>query len=142
MGLPQFAYETFEALTCGECGIVFCVPRGWSESRREDHKGFYCPNGHCRAFVESDKDRDIKAKAAEIERLRKQLAWNENSLKSANNMVEEAHRSNASLRGVIAKEKKRVGNGVCPCCKRTFSQLQRHMECKHPAYKSDGGETK
>jgi hypothetical protein len=37
----------------------------------------------------------------------------------------------------IAREKverklKRVHRGVCPCCKRTFQNIQRHMETKHP----------
>lgn len=33
--------------------------------------------------------------------------------------------------------KKRVGNGVCPCCNRTFENLSRHMSCKHPEYKTE-----
>lgn len=32
----------------------------------------------------------------------------------------------------------RVGAGVCPCCKRTFQQLARHMKCKHPKYRTEG----
>jgi Asp-tRNA(Asn)/Glu-tRNA(Gln) amidotransferase A subunit family amidase len=28
----------------------------------------------------------------------------------------------------------RVGAGVCPCCNRTFKQLARHMQAKHPDY--------
>lgn len=35
----------------------------------------------------------------------------------------------------LTKTKKRVSNGVCPCCNRTFKQLARHMENKHPEYK-------
>lgn len=26
----------------------------------------------------------------------------------------------------------RIGAGICPCCNRTFSQLARHMQSKHP----------
>jgi hypothetical protein len=29
---------------------------------------------------------------------------------------------------------KRVGNGVCPCCNRTFEDLARHMKVKHREY--------
>jgi len=33
--------------------------------------------------------------------------------------------------------KNRIGNGVCPCCNRTFKDLASHMKCKHPEYASD-----
>lgn len=38
----------------------------------------------------------------------------------------------------LDRAKQRVGAGSCPCCKRHFKALSRHMACKHPAYK-DGG---
>jgi hypothetical protein len=28
----------------------------------------------------------------------------------------------------------RIGNGVCPCCNRSFTNLRRHMTTKHPEY--------
>jgi len=38
----------------------------------------------------------------------------------------------------IKKEKyrlqKRIKNGVCPCCHRSFVQLSRHMASKHPGF--------
>lgn len=30
--------------------------------------------------------------------------------------------------------RKRASAGVCPCCNRTFSQLARHMQTKHPTF--------
>ena len=35
------------------------------------------------------------------------------------------------------RELQRVEHGVCPCCKRSFSALARHMATKHPEY-ADG----
>jgi hypothetical protein len=29
---------------------------------------------------------------------------------------------------------RRVGNGVCPCCSRSFTNLKRHIRSKHPDY--------
>ena len=43
-------------------------------------------------------------------------------------------RRRAAAKGQLTKVKKRVGNGVCPCCTRSFTDLARHMESKHPAY--------
>lgn len=39
-----------ETLCCSECGIQWCAPVAWVQNRREDHKGFYCPNGHSQYF--------------------------------------------------------------------------------------------
>lgn len=33
-----------------------------------------------------------------------------------------------------ARLKKRVKNGVCPCCTRSFTNLRRHISTKHPDY--------
>lgn len=42
-----------------------------------------------------------------------------------------------SLKSEITKRRKiekRVANGVCPCCNRTFEDLARHMSTKHKDY--------
>jgi len=136
MALPAISYDV-ETVTCYKCGISFSVPQHWKASRHEDHSSFFCPNGHEQAFCESEKDRALREKATEIEKLRKQLEWKESSLRSANQIAERAQRSAAALKGVIAKERKRVGNGVCPCCNRTFqyARLTRHLATKHPSWK-------
>lgn len=129
MVLPAIALDWFE-ITCGECGISFCVPRHWRDSRVEDKKDFYCPNGHCRAYIESNKDRQLREQLEKIESLQRQVKWREDSLDRAN-------KSNIALKGQLTKERKRVGNGVCPCCNRTFKQLSAHMAQKHPEFKSE-----
>ena len=45
-----------------------------------------------------------------------------------------ATRRMAAAKGELTKMKKRVGNGVCPCCNRQFVNLQRHMATQHPGY--------
>jgi hypothetical protein len=46
----------------------------------------------------------------------------------------QAKRSLAAQKGVTTRIKRRVANGVCPCCKRTFQDLARHMAGQHPRY--------
>jgi hypothetical protein len=41
----------------------------------------------------------------------------------------------SASRGQVTKIKNRVGNGVCPCCDRSFTNLRRHMSTQHPAWK-------
>ena len=45
-----------------------------------------------------------------------------------------AERSAAAYKGHLTRVKRRVGNGVCPCCNRTFKNLADHMTTKHPDY--------
>ena len=136
MGLPELA-PAWSSEVCISCGVHWAMPLVYTNHRRETHEPFYCPNGHGQCYQKSEKDKEIAVKAAEIERLKRQLEWKENSLRSANAMVDTAHRSNAALKGMITKERKRVGNGVCPCCNRTFKQLAAHMACKHPAWEDE-----
>lgn len=109
--------QNFEEMNCGECGIVFWVPDAFYRERRGDGKGWSCPNGHSRVFRESD--------VARLERqLKEEKERHQRTLQRAN----EAEARETRL-------KRRVKDGTCPCCKRTFRQLARHMETKHPEFK-------
>lgn len=65
----NFSHQ-LETLTCGQCGMDFAVPVHWLNARRNEKENggaFYCPNGHNRAFTESELDR-VKRQLAEKER--------------------------------------------------------------------------
>lgn len=83
--------------TCPVCGVGYCVPARFDEERREDHRSFYCPNGHSLSYQgESTKertirelgervkkrdgmiarrDREIEGLRREVRSLRSRLAW-------------------------------------------------------------------
>lgn len=116
--------------TCYKCGIVFAVPNYFKTSRLRDKESFYCPNGHSQAYVESEADR-----------LRKQLEQERNRVEFHKRETEQAkrelHGANTQLSktwNTLARTKARVSKGVCPCCNRTFINVQRHMATKHPDY--------
>lgn len=68
-------------------------------------------------------------KSAEIEDLLKQrLAERDDRI---NELVYESAVAHAEAERLAT----RANHGVCPCCKRTFSQLARHMKTKHPDFK-------
>lgn len=107
----------FESCTCSACGIVYFVPDNFRDKRRQDHKTFYCPNGHNQYFPgETEAERLTRELAAEKQRTRLALA-RENEERIA--------------REKLARKLKRVGRGVCPECNRSFANLARHMNCKH-----------
>ena len=122
----QFAAELV-SITCGECGVEFAMPRHMQTTRLEDKKIFYCPNGHSRAYVKSRvqelealleaQKRDTEWQKQRVERLNKDLTTQRAQTTKARNKLE------------------RVSNGVCPCCTRSFTNLRRHMETKHPDFK-------
>jgi len=117
----------FVSLSCGACGVSFAITDGFYRARRRDHKSFYCPNGCCRAYnIESDE-----------ERLRRQLSESHQSNSSLRDRLETTRRSRAALKGQVTKIKRRVGKGVCPCCRRNFANLKRHMEGQHPDWSEE-----
>jgi len=107
-------------MTCGNCGIVFWAPEFFMYEREKTKKNWYCPNGHCRIFSESEGDRLRR----ELEQEKQRTAM-ERQLR-IDTEARLLRETKAHKRTV-----KRINAGVCPHCHRTFQQLARHMECKH-----------
>lgn len=119
---------------CAVCGIQFAAPEHYVKKRRDDHKDFYCPNGHVLVFTGESEAQKLRAEL-EVERKRTKFWSDQSDRKRAE--VEVEKRRTAAARGQVTKIKNRVGNGVCPCCNRTFQNLQRHMHTKHPGYATE-----
>ena len=83
------------------------------------------------SYTESEKDRlskKLKSVEEDLRRTESRLA----SEKAQRKFAE--HRVRAE-KGAKTKLKNRIANGVCPCCTRSFQNLQRHIETKHPEFK-------
>ena len=125
-------------LSCCNCGMTFAVPDAWVTDRRRNHDTWYCPNGHGQHFPGKT---DAEKANAEAERLRGELAaarqdkkyWYDRT-KEERQAKEAVERSRSAIKGQLTRVKRRVVNGVCPCCNRRFADLHRHMETKHPEY--------
>lgn len=115
--------DTLSRMTCGECGIAFAVPEQWRAKKKENGSDWYCPNGHVRVYRESD------VAIAERKLAMERQAHDQTKAR--------ARDAEATARKELAKAKRlrtRAANGVCPCCKRSFKELARHMTTKHPDY--------
>lgn len=128
------AARDFSELTCGECGIVFAIETHLRDKWVDTKHSFYCPNGHSRRFTgEAEADRVRREMSEQLASAHRALEWERvrtsNALKQA-----------SAIKGQMTKLRKRVGNGVCPCCHRTFSQLSRHMTSQHPEYATGADE--
>lgn len=107
---------------CCNCGVAFGLPSDLQDVLRNDpNKYFYCPNRHSQHYIKSreqqlreEAERKLQQKENELANLSSSKIQLENELQK------------------VQKKMKRVHNGVCPCCNRSFVNLQRHMKTKHP----------
>lgn len=112
-------------MCCGSCGIEFSVPDVFYTERLNRGGNWYCPNGHSRAFKESQVDKLRR----ERDSLQQQIA----------RVEEEKRMELAAKEREIKRIKKRTAAGTCPCCRRTFSNMSEHMKHQHPDYVRDAG---
>jgi hypothetical protein len=117
---------TYVIIDCFKCGALFGLPNDVNDELLARGRTFYCPNGHGQHYTNSlqkqlqdERDRSARLNA----RLDQERAHS--------NAVE---RSRRATKGQLTKVKKRVANGVCPCCNRSFADLAAHMKSQHPNY--------
>ena len=122
--------DAYTDTACPTCGVVYYVRRHWLDQKRERCDTCYCPNGHPWSYTESTATK----LRLERDRLKQRLAQKDDQIADEQRWRESAVRSTAAYKGQITKIKKRAGNGVCPCCNRSFENLKRHMTSKHPDY--------
>jgi len=122
-----------ETISCCNCKVVFAMPETWLTHYRKTHDYFHCPAGHRQHFTGE----------TEEERLRKQVARLQTDQEHAAARIEDlrkqrdtAKHQRDGMKGAYRKVAVRVKNGVCPCCKRTFSCLAEHMKTKHPDFQT------
>lgn len=105
---------------CFTCGVPIAMTP--SQMRQFDEHGMtiYCVLGHKTVRRESDN-----------QRLQREL-------REAQGLVARLETRVVNTEGLLTAEttrrralEKRVNNGVCPHCRRTFRQLARHMKSKH-----------
>jgi hypothetical protein len=112
-------WTQLEAKACPDCGVLYAAPQRLFEDRLDNGGSWYCPNGHSLIFTETTEQKLKK------ERMRHE---------ATRNLLRHEEKAHAATRGHLTRQKKRIANGVCPCCKRTFQNLSRHMKSQHPNF--------
>ena len=139
MGAVVNLAQSLETLTCWAregCGIQFAVPQEFLATLREHQGVLFCPKGHPLGFGESD----LAKARRELETERKRREWAQQEAENERKRRRTAEKGAAIARGKLKAQSQRVKNGVCPCCNRTFQNLMRHMETKHPEFVTDATE--
>ena len=119
-------------VTCW-CGMRHAVPFELNDFQARQHRNgekqtsIYCPLGHTH----------VNAGEGEAVRERKRRERAETRAKAIADQLESEKRSHSATKGQLTKTKKRVGKGVCPCCNRHFTNVERHMATQHPHYSEE-----
>jgi len=127
--------ETMEyrRLQCTQCGVVYFFPEKWCVNAAEKKTGWECPNGHGQMFRDSERDQLRR----ERDRLKQRLAQKDDEINWQRDRREAAEHTARAYKGHVTRIKRRVGKGSCPCCKRHFTNLEKHMASKHPEYHAE-----
>lgn len=112
------------SIDCGSCGGTYAINERYRQKCYEDGASWTCP--YCKVSWGYSTGENAK--------LRKQLAEEKRLKELALSRENEERAARAAAEAREARLKKRVKAGTCPCCKRTVSQLARHMKSKHPEY--------
>lgn len=118
-------------IVCGVCGGIYAIAERYRYIKQEQGGFWKCP--YCQnlwGYGTSENERlkqQLVKKEREVKQERKRKEWAQQETRVTEYRCRE-------LKGRLSKIKKRVGNGVCPCCNRSFNDLRRHMNIKHPSY--------
>lgn len=137
MGFTVTTSQQFHVDSCCSCGTMFAMTQEFYKRRHENcgpNNPFYCPNGHKQWYVGESAEQKLEK---ERRRFEEQLEAKNATINRVRMQADAAERRARAANGQVTKLKRRVGNGVCPCCNRTFTDLQRHMHDKHPEFKAE-----
>lgn len=125
--------ETYNVHCCTECGVSYAIADAYERRRRADHANFWCPNGHAQHYPQKNEAEKQRERAEKLER---RLANRDEDLRSERASHASTRGRLTATKGQLTKTRKRIANGVCPCCNRSFANVERHMAGQHPEYKA------
>lgn len=118
-------FITLTEIVCCNCSTHFAMDASLDQRLLETGGIFYCPNGHGQSYSDT-----------EVAKLKRQNQALRNSARYAEEEALRAKKEKTALKGQLTKTRNRIANGVCPCCHRTFKQVEQHMANKHPDFKA------
>lgn len=134
-----------DTISCGACGGVYAIQTHFRQRCQQEGKTWTCPYcktgwGYAGIGTNAELQKKLATANAEKDRLQHEVRWQEQKKIDAQREADHFRRSRDAMKGVVSKIKKRVGNGVCPCCNRSFKDLARHMAGQHPEFKTSTDE--
>lgn len=112
--------------SCIECNVKFAITKEMYNVRQNDGQSFFCPNGHSQYYTRK-KTLEKEMEALKLSMQSDIAYWRDRARGEEKEVIK--YKKN------LTRIKNRVKNGVCPCCNRTFVNLNEHMKTKHPKFK-------
>jgi hypothetical protein len=135
--MPTTITYSAELTTCEcWCGIHLAIPSNLYRNAHETSQEVYCPVGHKFHWSESESDRLRK----KLEQVEARASRAEQRRQAERDLREHTERQLRAQKGATTRAKRRHAAALCPCCNRSFVQLRRHLETKHPDYKPDAAD--
>jgi hypothetical protein len=122
MSVAVYSSVSLEPVECYRCSVIFGLPSEFYRHRVEDHKDWYCPNGHSQQFIG-------ETEAEKYKRLFNAAKDREAAARAERDQVQA---SLTATKGVVTKLRKRAITGTCAFCHRHFANVERHVANKHP----------
>lgn len=129
--MTQTFFGTLVVEQCCSCHVHFGMTQELHNRRRQDHQNFTCPNGHGQHYTAQT---EAERLAKELEASRKQRDYWFAEKKRVESEKRSTIRALNATKGWLHRTKRRIANGVCPCCNRSFKNLHRHMTTQHKDY--------
>lgn len=124
---------------CAQCGEPMALAEGTYTALKRNSQGFTCPWGHANVFPAGEAE--INKVRRERDRLKQQEARLRERISEEQERAATAERRASAARGQVTRLKNRAAAGLCPCCNRSFVNLQRHMATKHKGFLAEDVET-
>jgi hypothetical protein len=124
--------ESLTVTTCW-CGIHLAIPNNLYRNARDHGTDVHCPLGHTFGWHETLADKERKRR----EQAEAQLQTARQQRDAERDLRRDTERRLTAQKAATTKARKRHAAGVCPCCKRSFENVRRHMAAKHPDYQPE-----
>jgi len=110
------------------CGAVYGISKDKYNRCLDTGDHWFCPNGCQRVFI---KPRNSELKK-QVEQLQLEVQRKQDYIYEKNHQITQLGYNLRAQKAAKTKIINRVKNGVCPCCNRTFQNLQNHFKSVHP----------
>jgi hypothetical protein len=128
---------TLEVDTCCVCGVSHAIPKEIRDHAYKHGGRWYCPNGHHIGWNKKDSQSETDKVRIELQKSQKEIALLQSRIDFKHNQAESLTRALSAQKGQTTRLKNRINNGVCPCCNRHFTNLERHIKGQHPEFATE-----
>lgn len=133
MGLAQIEQiVTLTQMNCGNCAGTYAINEAYRQKRQDTATGWHCP--YCQTAWGYFGTNEAARLRRALEDKQRSLEFHKANAASERAAREKTERRLSATRGAKTRLQNRIKNGVCPCCTRTFMNLQRHMTTQHPEF--------